>query len=267
MTMRKAFTLIELLVVIGLLGMMSTLAIGGYTAVTRGMAERGALDAARGLAEVALQRANIDRSKTYIYFFNEVTRIDSADQVGVVCGVAIAVRPIGRITRVIGSEYYDEFGDLNQSYNSLDEENRQKSDSEKEKSSSTFRLYNITKRNFLTVREGVYPHTLQESDLEENGTGRDITAYGFRKVDGSGTFSVGDEYGQEFAVMRLPQGFTFSSSVQMGSSSDLGMKQVGNIEEIEATDTSAPNITVYSRRPDGQFKSIGSTSQTKDFKL
>lgn len=264
--MKKGFTLIELLVVIGLLGMMSTIAIGGYVAVTRGMAERGALDAARGLAEVALQRANIDRSKTYIYLFNEVSRVDSDDQVGIVCGVAIAVRPIGRITRVVGDEYYDEFGDLNQSYASLDEEGREKSDSEKEASASSVRLYNITKKDFLSVREGVYPHTLQESDLEEGGMGRDITAYGFKKVKGSATFAVGDEYGQEFAVMRLPPGYTFSSSVQMSSTADLGMKQVGSIEEINPTDGTAPSLTVYSRRPDGQFKSIGMTSETKDFR-
>jgi len=266
--MRRAFSLLELLVVIGILGMMSTLAIGGYSAVTRGMAERGALDAAAGIAEIALQRANIDRTRTYLFLFNEVSRIDSEDQVGVVCGLAVAVRPIGRVTRVSGNEFYDEFGDLNQSYSALDEVSRDASDSEKEKSAASVRIYNISSKDYVTVREGVYPNTLQENDLEEgdSGMGRDVTAYGFKKIGGSGTFSVGDEYGQEFSVMRLPPGFTFSSSVSMSSTSHLGLHKVGQVEVIEPTDSAAPNLQIYSRRPDGSFQSIGTTSQTKDFK-
>lgn len=266
--MRRAFSLVELLVVIGLLGMMSTLAIGGYSAVTRGMAERGALDAAAGIAEIALQRANIDRTRTYLFLFNEVSRIDSDDQVGVVCGLAIAVRPIGRVTRVSGDEFYDEFGDLNQSYSSLDESGRDKTDSEKEKSAASVRIYNINSKDYVTVREGVYPHEITENDLEqgETGEGRPVIAYGFKKIGGSGSFSIGDEYGQEFSVMRLPPGYTFSSSVQMSSTSHLGLHKVGTVEVIEPTDSSAPNLQVYSRRPDGSFQSIGTTSQTKDFK-
>ena len=68
--MKRGFTLIELLVVIGIMGMLATVSIGGYSAVTRGMAERGALDAATGIAEAALQRAQIDRSRTYLFIFN-----------------------------------------------------------------------------------------------------------------------------------------------------------------------------------------------------
>lgn len=267
--MRKAFSLLELLVVIGLLGMMSTIAIGGYSAVTRGMAERGALDIARGVAEIALQRAQIDRAKTYLFLFNEVTRIDSDDQVGVVCGLAIAVRPIGRITRVTGDEFYDEFGDLNQSYDSLDQVSEDESESEQEQSAASVRIYNLSTREVAIVREGVYLNSDQALDLEDRvrnaeGEPRQIKAYGFKKVSGA-SFSVGDEYGQEFSVMRLPPGYTFSGSVTMSSSSDLGMKQVA-VKTIEANDTSAPSLQVYSRRPDGSFKSIGTTSETKDYK-
>ena len=264
--MKRGFSLVELLVVIGIMGMMSTVAVGGYQAVTRGMSERGALDAARGVAEAALQRANIDRTKTYLYLFNEVTRVDSDDQVGQVSGLAIAVRPIGRITRVTGNEFYDEYGDLNQSYDALDDEGREKSDSEKQTSSASVRIYNIRTRNYASVREGVYPDTLTEPDLEEEGMRREITAYGFRKVGGEATFQVGDEYGQEFAVMRLPPGYTFSSSVQMSSVSDLGLQKAGSVLEFQPTDVSVPSIQVYSHRPDGSFKSLGSITQTKDFK-
>ena len=263
--MERGFTLIELLVVIGIMGMLATVSIGGYSAVTRGMAERAALDAATGATEIAYQRAQIDRTKTYLYLFNEVTQLESDDTVGIACGVAIAVRPVGRFTRVSGDEFYDEFGDLNQSYSSLEEEGRDESASEKEQSSAAVRIYNIRTKESATVREGVYRSSpLSENDLEVAGQARDICAYGFKKIDGA-SFSVGDEYGQEFAVMRLPPGYVFSSSVTLSSSTDLGLHRV-KVEEISPTDGSAPSLTVYSRRPDGTFQSIGQTSQTRDFK-
>ena len=269
--MKRGFTLIELLVVIGIMGMLATVSIGGYSAVTRGMAERAALDAATGIAEAALQRAQIDRSRTYLYRFNEVMRADSDDEVGIACGVAIAVRPVGRFTRISGDEYYDEFGDLNQSYASLDEESRDESASEQEQSAASVRIYklNSTSGEIATVREGVYcDNDSQANDLEEglNGTARRIKAYGFKKIDGA-SFQVGDEYGQEFAVMRLPPGFTFGD-VTMSSSSDLGMKLV-KVEVIDATggkDPSAPSLQVFRRLPDGSFKPIGSTAETEDYK-
>lgn len=267
--MKRGFTLIELLVVIGIMGMLATVSIGGYSAVTRGMAERAALNAATGIAEAALQRAQIDRSRTYLYLFNEVTRADSDDEAGLACGVAIAVRPVGRFTRISGDEYYDEFGDLNQSYTSLDEESRDESQSEQEQSAASVRIYNLRTKDITTVREGVYcDNDSQANDLEEgaNGTARRIKAYGFKKIDGA-SFQVGDEYGQEFAVMRLPPGFTFGN-VTMSSASDLGMKQV-RVETIDATggnDPSAPSLQVFRRLPDGSFKSIGSTSETRDYK-
>lgn len=269
--MKRGFTLIELLVVIGIMGMLATVSIGGYNAVTRGMAERGALDAATGVAEAALQRAQIDRSRTYLFLFNEVVRADSEDEVGIVCGVAIAVRPVGRITRVAGDLYCDEFGDLNQSYSALDEENGSESEQAQQQSSASVRIYNLRTLDVATVREGVYCDSdnqgvdLEDRENGDNGTPRMIRAYGFKKVGGA-SFNVGDEYGQEFAVMRLPPGFTFSGSVTMSSSSDLGMKQVGGVEVIEPSRTSAPSLPVYRRLPDGSFKPIGSTSETRDYK-
>ena len=267
--MKKGFTLIELLVVIGIMGMLTTVSIGGYSAMTRGMAERAALDATSGIVETALQRAMIDRSRTYLFLFNEVTRVDSEDEAGIVCGVAIAVKAVGRITRVVGDLYCDEFGDLNQSYAALDEESENESESEQQQSAASVRIYNLRSRDIATVREGVFCDNnnlgmdLEDRETSADGTPRKIKAYGFKKVSGS-SFQVGDEYGQEFAVMRLPPGFTFSSSVSMSSSSDLGMKQVGNVKEINATVSgsatattpSAPTIQVYRRRPDGSFQQI-----------
>ena len=43
------------------------------------------------------------------------------------------------------------------------------------------------------------------------------------------------------------------------------MKKV-KVETIESTASSAPSLEVFRRLPDGSFKSIGTTSETKDYK-
>ena len=278
MTMKKGFTLVELLAVIGLMGLMGAIAIGGYSAVVRGMSDRAALDAAKGIIDAARQRANLDRKKTYVYLFDEVVKVDSEISPGIVNGVAIAVRPVGRVSAVVGDLICDEFGDLANTYASLSAEEGS-SDSEMEASASTMKLYSIPQKDFALVKEGVFKTSVQvnrtletpDGDSDETATGvsgedwvnRSFYYYGFKRVGGGATFSAGDEYGQEFAVARLPPGYTFSSSVQMSGAGNLG-QQGGRIIELNPTDNASPGVTVYRRRPDGNFESIGSTTQIED---
>ena len=279
MIMKKGFTLVELLAVIGLMGLMGAMAIGGYSAVVRGMSDRAALDAAKGILDSARQRANLDRKTTYVYLFDEVMKVDSEMSAGLVTGVAIAVRPVGRISAVLQGIYCDEFADLNRTYASLETESGD-SDSESEAKASTMRLYSISQKDFAIVKEGVFRvgpqmnDTLETADEGSSSSTSGVEGeefakekfyyYGFKPADGgNATFAAGEEYGQEFAVARLPPGYTFAQSVSMSSASNLGQHRVGVIE-IKPTETSSPAVTVYRRRPDGQFESIGSTSQVKD---
>ena len=271
--MRRAFTLVELMVAAALMGLMATLAIGSYSAITRGMNDRAAIDVAKTLADAALQRSNLDRTKTYVCLFNEVTKLDSEMEAGIACGLAVAVRPVGRITACPESGFYcDEFGDLDGTFGALEEEDDKASEEEKEKIAKTFfRLYNITKGGFATVQEGVYAHTVRDLDLEDagaSGEGKEQSwkIHGFKVAKGdsgdSATFEVGDQYGQEFAVTRLPPGYVFSQSVNMGSADDLGQKQV-RVIEVRATDNGRPAFDVYARRPNGSFERIGSTGDAR----
>lgn len=285
MKMKKGFTLVELLAVIGLMGLMGAMAIGGYSAVVRGMSDRAALDAAKGLVDAARQRANLDRKKVHVYLFNEVLKLDSDMSAGIASGVAIAVRPVGRVSAIRDNLICDEFGDLNGTYASLDSETSDSSSSGVSSGGATTRLYNMRTGNFAIVKDGVFltsPHsnrTLETPESESSSSSsasedsgiegedwkdRDFSYYGFEKVDGDADFRAGEEYGQEFAVARLPPGYVFSQSVTMSGASSLGQQQVGTPLVISPDATSSPSITVYRRRPDGQFESIGSTSQVKD---
>ena len=276
---RRGFTLVELMVVVALMAMMSTLAIGSYSAITRGMSDRAALDAAKSFAYAALQRANLDRTNVYIYLFNEVTRTDTDTDAGIVCGLAVAVRPIGRITHVPENDFFcDEFGDLDDSYGAI--KTAKGADSgdvvNEEEATTFFRIYNIAKQKSVTVREGVLAHEISDRDLEseggdqDNGGGvqRTWTIHGFKAAAGDGddnaTFEVGDLYGQEFVATRLPPGYVFSKSVNMKATSDLGQKRVGSIIEVRPTQNSIPSFKVYARRPNGSFDEVGDTKGDGD---
>ena len=280
--MRKAFTLVELLVVVGLMGLMSTIAIGSYSGITRGMRDRAALDAAKTFLEAAVQRANIDRTKVQVYLFDEVLKLDSEMSAGVGAGVAIAVRPIGRITLVPESGFYcDEFADLDQVYGSLADADEEQTEQDREQSATTVRIYNLRTKGYVSVLEGVNAYTISDYDLEaeirseasENpgaaDSMREWKVYGFKRAkngEGDASFSVGDQYGQEFAVTRLPPGYFFGQNVKMSSTTDLGQKQVRCLE-ILPTDRNPPLLTVYRRRPDGNLEDIGNIGQAKDGEL
>ena len=262
--MRRAFTLVELMVVIALMGVMGTMAVGGYNAVTRGMSDRAALNAANSLAEAALQRAQIDRAPTYVYLFDEMTRLESDTAPALVQGVMVAVRPCGRVTRVDGDLVCDEFGDLDRAFKSLDGATSKPTAGDEEDAASVMRIYNITQGDYANVYEGFFSKTIGEKDLEEGDNGTQVywTIYGFKRKSGSG-FAVGDEYGQEFAVTRLPPGYVFSKTANTSSTSSLGLTRVGGVLKLRPNDTALPSVTVYARRAAGT-ESVGSISSVKD---
>ena len=55
---KRAFTLVELLVVVGIMATMGTMSIGGYFAIARGMADRGAFATATSVISLAQERAH-----------------------------------------------------------------------------------------------------------------------------------------------------------------------------------------------------------------
>ena len=117
--MRRGFTLMELMVVVGIMAFLGVAATNGYNALQRGMAERGAVDAASALLKAAKERAMVDRVPTAVFCYNRMLREASDDANAVVVGEAVAIRRAGRISRVQGSYLYDEFGDLDRSYDRL----------------------------------------------------------------------------------------------------------------------------------------------------
>ena len=133
------------------------------------------------------------------------------------------------------------------------------------------RIYNMSNpgsSGFTTVQEGVVPYEINDYDLEDGPDAdgnqpqmRQWTIYGFKKTKkgGNAGFKVGDQYGQEFAVTRLPVGYFFGSKVQMAGTQDLGQHYVDCLV-IDPTARQTPSVNVYVRRPSGSFGLTSSTA-------
>ncbi|MBE6395780.1 MAG: type II secretion system protein [Lentisphaerae bacterium] len=267
---KKAFTLVELLVVVGIMATMATMSIGGYFAIARGMADRGAISTATSLISLAQERSRIDLVPTAVYFYNEVIQTEDRNKGTefVAAGVAIAVRCSGRISRVTGDLLGDEFADLDLTYGLAEDSGPSKSD--------TFRLYrfNTRKMEYSSVYSEVVEDVVgNEAYLVEkpadrnfrkaNGDSEDpneLIVYSFRKAgDGNANWNVGDAYGYEFARIRLPDNYIFGSPSDVPSEKEL-VKVVNKVIECkpESNGTSLPPIDISARRPSG-WTSIGDT--------
>ena len=218
--MKRGFTLLELLVVIGIMGLLGTVSIGGYRAITRGMEERGAVDNASQFIHAAFQRALIDRQPVAVYFWNETIKGETDDDNAIVVGKAVAVRYAGRLSRVASDMLYDEFADLNLTYDVKDETGSGNND-------LGMYLYPITTGTSFErsrVAAGVYEDWHQEvfaADSEAGTSGMtappgndEILMYGFKRLGGYSDWRAGDAYGFEFQNLTLPHNYIFGKNFE-----------------------------------------------------
>ncbi len=220
--MRKAFTLVELLVVVGIMGLLGTVSVGGYRAMQRGMADRGVMENVNSFVRAAYQRAQIDRQPTVIYFWNETIRESTDTDNEIVVGKAVAVRRYGRISQVQGQYLYDEFADLQLTYQTDDEENSRSDENTMYlypvdnlsdlESSSALRRSVVSGKVFKKEMTPLYLST--ENGVMEgvSGDGKIVT-YAFMLENAGGvTWEPGMAYGFEFARIELPHNYIFGSA-------------------------------------------------------
>ena len=268
--MRKGFTLLELLVVVGIMGMLGVAAASGYSALVRGMSERGAVAAASSLLRAAKERAQVDRSPTVVYCYNRLVKAPTGvDDNGVVVGVMTAVRRAGRISFTTGSDIlYDEFADLDRNY----EYEESSGDAKK---GGGFRLFKfsgrVTKMEFSVVSDRVLRDEQAQMVTMFSGGGiggsgqTNLLMSAFVKVGvpsaNEATWKVGDGYGMEFAEVQLPDGFIFEKTVP----SQAGKISSAKVVYFDPDQDSSETIDVWSTKPNSSgmpqaFKKAGTAS-------
>ena len=243
--MKNGFTLIELMVVVGIMAFLGVAATGGYSALQKGMAERGATAAASSLLQAAKERAMVDRSPTVVYCYNrmvkEATDIDNA----VIVGEAVAVRRSGRISYVRGKYLVDEFMDVVGSYDIIDDNEVSKRKGmrlwrfdDKEPSGSDMKYSVVADAVIPLDQDTLQLHTFDNwakagedvqvdeweakviggrSRSEKMPSTMPYVAYAFYNLGSSShepsSWVAGNGYGFEFAKMQLPKNFIFEKDV------------------------------------------------------
>jgi prepilin-type N-terminal cleavage/methylation domain-containing protein len=247
---RAAFTLVELLVVIGLMAVLATISVTGYSAASRGMSDRGAIQTVLATLRVAQQTCQIDRVPTKVLFFNQrLTEDTSEDDATLYQGTMIAIKQAGRITLPPGEVnnlLIDEFADWHQSYpmmKSLDDD----SDAP---GMRIFRMKGTTDESTdieacsVMVQPCVFPAKLDDwmiqsgtrinrwceshkrtaTDNRPQGAPASYVdngnnyVWGFKERTGAGgglgaaSWEVGDPYGVEIARLDLPKGYIFGTN-------------------------------------------------------
>lgn len=259
MTSSRAFTLIELMVVVGIMAFLGVASTGGYSALQRGMAERGATDVATKLLQAAKERALVDRQPTVVYFYNRLLREKTDEENAIVVGEAVAIRRVGRVTRVQGNFIIDEFADLCNSYDVLpgDDEGlfaerkgmklwRMGSTQAGAKDMRysvvadavalldvpgvTYQAWATAGDNTSAAGTGSKGQNIgqntNDKDFNSTSENMDIRVYGFYNLNNSRfeppSWSIGDGYGFEFASTQLPHDFIFGSGNVPSKVGDIG---------------------------------------------
>ena len=278
---RAAFTLVELLVVIGIMAVLATISVAGYSAASRGMADRGVIQSTVSILRVAQQTCEIDRVPTKVLFFNRLISDPSRDDDSTrYQGTAIAIKQAGRITispSQADNLLIDEFADWNQSYPMKGSEN-----------SPGMRLFRMKSRDesedidgcSVMVKPFVKPYHLREymiqsgTEMEnwcsrhkrtasdnrprnapfsyvENGNNY---VWGFENSSSSGgslggNWEVGDPYGVEIARIDLPVGYIFGSSAPSGDKLNAASIKEVHFDPAEFEPKMKGNVPVYAMRP------------------
>lgn len=264
--MKRAFTLLELLVVVAIIGILGSAASGAYSAMVRGMKERSALTAASGVLRAAKERAHVDCVPTAVFCCNRLVRRASKTENAVVVGVMTAVRRSGRISYAANPYLFDEFSDLDHTYEST------RSEAEL-RNSAGFRLFYFGGSGKREMAYSVVSDRVMVDDQRLvnlfSGTGNkasqtNILASAFYNLGKSAyehTWKSGDAYAFEFNEIELPPGMIFGSRIPGSPDRD----EVVDVFYFQPWDDNDETIELNSTKPDGGgnprvFSKVGTAS-------
>ncbi len=292
---RAAFTLVELLVVIGIMAVLATISVAGYTAATRGMADRGVIQSTVSILRIAQQTCEIDRVPTKVFFFNRrLSDGSNEDDATLYQGTAIAVKQAGRLTiapRAVGGLLIDEFADWHQAYPMTGSANApgmrlfrmKESDESKDIKDcsvmvqpfvTAYQLDDYLVQTGVTIKQWCDTHKRTAGDNRPNGASSRYVNNGNNYVWGfaastsssggnlsTDSWLAGDPYGVEIARIDLPKGYIFGNSAP--NSDTLVSASVSAVnfdpEDFEPKPTPG-SVPVSAMRPSGSTyspKSIG----------
>ena len=272
--MRRAFTMIELLTVMAIMAMLGIAASSGYAALQRGMRERAAVAAASALLKSAKERAAVDRVPTAVFCYNRLLKdANSAqDENAVVVGVMTAVRRSGRISYLRDELLYDEFGDLDLTYEALSDDEKYSTDGDTHSANELkdrpgrrlWRFPTSEEMKYSIVSDAVWSDASMTETIFSGGTSEQATNVlmtAFYNLGGSKrepSWKVGDSYAFEIGEIQLPRGFIFGSKIP----NDVASVELVEVFLFDPDDENNESVEVWSTKPNAsgvpaKFKKAG----------
>lgn len=264
------FSLMELLVVMSIMGSLLALGAVSYFAAIAGMAQRSAVDHLMSTLTVARQRACMDATRVGVIWFNESVDGSRTN----VVPTYVVCKAVGRISKISGSEIYDEFTPLNEMFG-LENSTDQRIDVNKLKG---MRLFNMTQGTMSLVipRAVSYMGSMtlpSPYSKVKGGTGQlnNFVFYGLRQHSNSRTWQwrEGDVYGVASTEPRtLPKGIVFASladgqeTAQINNGNCIWFSPDGSVEgrTIRLTDTKQKKSCSFTVNNDGSISPEGRVS-------
>ena len=280
---RSAFTLVELLVVIGIMAVLATISVAGYSAASRGMADRGVIQSTVSILRVAQQTCEIDRVPTKVLFFNRRLSDGSSEEDATLYqGTAIAIKQAGRISiapRAVGGLLVDEFADWHQSYPMKGADNapgmrfyRMKHDDESKDINGCsvivrpfvthYALNDYMIQAGVTIDEWCRSHRREATDNRPQGAPSSYVnngnnyVWGFAASTsssggalGTDSWEAGDPYGVEIARLDLPKGYIFGTSVPSGNKLVAASIKEVSFDPEDLTPSFSGNVPISAMRP------------------
>ena len=249
--------------VILIMGILGSITVGGYRAMQRGMEERGVMENVNHFIRAAYRRAQIDRQPVAVFYWNELLRAETDTDTMIVVGKAVAVRRMGRFSRVTDPYLYDEFADLDKERlivdeNDEDQDNSASGSTEKDNLVPIYKMNSRSSCGRSLVSQTTKNVSTQNRDtLLSSMQTREIPCYAYVLQDAgtSGGWRTGDAYGLEFAEIQLPHGYIFGSTYPRQAGGKPNMEYIWFDVSVNTGSGSSGGATgnstlqVYSLRP------------------
>jgi prepilin-type N-terminal cleavage/methylation domain-containing protein len=204
---RSGFTILELIAVIGIIAVIGTAVIGGFSGMMKGVARRSAIDSVRRALNLARQEACVDGNDTYLYPV-DVNRYAIVRKAGTITGTGTGSRKVtlegvsAFQTSIDGGKWIlDEFADLSGSTETfvVDQNLSQADLIEKLKDYGGSLVFDM--------KDGVYT-TVAFSPFRDKDN--DVWVFG---IHGTTSFDKGHDYGWvTHPIQSLPAGYVFKGS-------------------------------------------------------
>ncbi len=209
---RSGFTILELIAVIGIIAVIGTAVIGGFSGMMKSVARRNAADSLRRALNLSRQEACVDGNDTYMYPV-DVDRYALVRKAGTITGVSTGARKVTINGKTInsysisgGKWILDDFADLSSSTEAFVVNN---GITEQDLANQ---IKDYGGSLVFDMKDGVFT-TVAFSPFRDE----DVDAWVFG-VNGTSSFKKGDDYGWvTHPIQSLPKGYVFKGTYNANS--------------------------------------------------